>query len=95
MSNALMERLLRSVGQRVFVTYYRDFANPALSAADVADMLAVEGFTEKACRSRATHARRIFAEGLEKQALELIASSTRGGNEKTVKMANDLLTQAR
>lgn len=95
MSSALMQRLLKSVGQRVFVTYYRDFANPALSAADVADMLAVEGFSEKACRSRATHARRIFAEGLEREALEFIASSTRGGNEKTVNMANDLLAQTR
>lgn len=93
MPNPLMERLLKSVGQRVFVSYYCDFANPAMSTADLVDLLAAEGFTEKACKSRATHARRIFAEGLNTEALRFIAASTRGGNEKTAKMASELLTQ--
>ena len=91
--NDELTRLLKSVGQRVFVTYYRDFENPALDTADLAGILAQEGFTEKACRSRATHARRIFNQGFQIEALEGIASSTRSGNEKTAKMASDLLAQ--
>lgn len=95
MSKTDFDRLLKSVGQRVFVTYYRDFANSALSNADLADLLAAEGFSEKACRSRAAHARSIFAQGLETQVLEFIAASNRSGNEKTARGASDLLAEVR
>lgn len=93
MSSDELSRLLRIVGQRVFVTYYRDFEDVTLDTADVAGILAAEGFTEKACRSRATHARRIFQQGFQIEALKAIASSTRAGNEKTARMARDLLAE--
>ena len=87
-----LARLLKSVGQRTFVTYYREFGDSTLGNSDVADILLKrEGFTEKACRSKTTHARDIFGQGLEVAALKAIAASTRADNQVTANAARELL----
>lgn len=90
--NMDLDRLLRSVGQRTFVTYFHLFADGTLSNQDVVDALP-ESFTLKARRSKTSHARAILREGLAIQALEHIAASTRAGNEATAKAAGDLLLE--
>lgn len=89
-----LARLLRSVGQKTFVTYYHLFADSTLSNQDVVEQLP-ERFTLKARRSKTSHARMMFKEGLEVKALEVIAASTRAGNEGTAKAAQDLLLELR
>ena len=85
-----LARLLKSVGQKTFVDYYHLFADSTLSNQEVVEQLP-ERFTLKARRSKTSHARMMFKEGLEVQALEVIAASTRAGNEGTAKAAQDLL----
>ena len=89
-----LARLLRSVGQKTFVDYYHLFADLTLSSQEVVERLP-ERFTLKARRSKTSHARMMFKEGLEVQALEVIAASTRAGNEGTAKAAGELLSQLR
>lgn len=95
MSNMDLARLLKSVGQRTFVNHYWDFADDRLTNGEVADILSREDFSPKACVSKTYHARDVFAQGLEVEALEKIAASTRGGNEKTAKAAQVLLSEIR
>ena len=94
MSNMDLARLLRSVGQKTFVDYYHLFGDSTLSSQDVVEQLP-DRFTMKARRSKTSHARRLFGDGLEIQALEVIAASTRSGNEGTAKTAQELLNQMR
>lgn len=69
-------RLLNSVGKSVFVRYYREFGDHSLSHEDLVALLPRE-YTLKARHTRATKARRIIDEGLQRDALELIAKSER------------------
>jgi len=94
MSTMDLSRLLKSVGQSTFVTHYRQFADESLSNVEVADLLPKD-LTEKSRRSRTTHARDIFSRGLEMEALEVIAASTRAGNEQTAEDARNLLADMR
>lgn len=71
-----LERLLISVGKRVFVEYFSLFANSRLSNQQVADRLPNE-YTDKSRLSRTSHARRIIREGLAPEALRIIAESER------------------
>jgi len=89
-----LARLLKSVGQRTFVEYYHLFADSNLSSQEVVDRLP-ERFTLKARRSKTSHARRLLADGLAVQALEVIAASTRAGNEGTAHAAQEILAQRR
>ena len=93
-SNMDLARLLKSVGQKTFVEYYHLFADSNLSSQEVVERLP-ERFTLKARRSKTSHARRLFADGLEIEALEVIAASTRSGNEGTARAAQGLLSQIR
>ena len=72
-----------------FVRYYGLFADENLSNQQVIERLR-EDITDKSQNSRTAHARSIFREGLETQALELIANSKRTDDE-TIRGANDLL----
>ena len=73
-----IETSLRSMGKGCFVKYYADFANSKLSTGDLIEILTEkEGYTETACRTRTSHARRIINSGNTKRALELIVSSGR------------------
>jgi len=91
-SDADLVRLLRSVGQSVFVRHYREFSDPALSHQDVVARLPTE-YTLKSRNSRTSHARRIFRERLEVDALRLIRDSAHVDAE-TANRARELLNQS-
>ena len=82
-------RLLNSVGKSTFVRYFRQFSDRSLSHEDLVDLLPKE-YTLKARHTRASKARRILEEGLQRQALELIAKSERV-DEQTARRARELL----
>ncbi len=71
-----VEPLLNRVGKRVFVEYYEKLCDLTLRAGEVVALLPNE-FTLKSKWSRTSKARRIFREGLEAQALTVIAASKR------------------
>lgn len=89
-----LARLLKSVGQGTFVNYYHLFSDQSLTNQEVVESLP-ERFTLKARRSKTSHARMIINDGLTTKALEVIAASTRAGNEQTAKAAQDLLSEIR
>jgi len=89
-----LARLLKSVGQKTFVTYYHLFSDQSLTNQEVVEALP-ERFTLKARRSKTSHARMILNEGMAIRALETIAASTRAGNEEAAKIAQDLLDEIR
>ena len=63
-------RLINSVGMRVFVEHYDEFASKSATLAD-------EGFTQKAITSRIGKANAIFKRHLETDALRAIINSTK------------------
>ena len=73
-------RLLNSIGKSTFVQYYDQFADLRLSHEHVVAMLP-ESYTLKSRNSRTTHARRVFRESLEEEALELIVNAERVDDE--------------
>lgn len=75
-----LDRLLNSVGKAVFVRFYAHFADPRVEDAEIVEMLSRE-YTLAASRTRTSKARRIFREGLHREALERIASSERTDGE--------------
>ncbi len=75
-STVKLVRLLQSVGKRTFVRHYREFGDLSLTNQKVSEMLPSE-FTEKSRISRTAHARRIFRDGLQHEALEFICNSAR------------------
>jgi hypothetical protein len=85
-------RLLGSIGKGVFVRYYHEFANSALTNQEIVELLPSE-YTLKSRRTRTSGARRIFREGLEKDALRLIINSDRLDND-IVEQAKELLGRA-
>jgi serine/threonine protein kinase len=86
-------RLIDSIGKNIFITYYAQFADRTLSNKDVVDLLPAE-YTLKSRKSRTAHARRIFREGLEREALELISHSDNVGFE-VASEADELLDEIR
>ena len=84
MSNSNLDRLLNSVGKRIFVDYYLDFKK--LPNQEMIDRLPQQ-YTLKSRRSRTNHARRIFREGLEIEALSIVAKPSKMDAE-TVATAN-------
>lgn len=69
-----LEKTLNSVGKAVFVKYYFVFAN--MSNEDCLEMF-TENFTEKSKRSRTSHAKAIFRENKQFDALKIISNSPR------------------
>lgn len=76
MDDKYLKRKLTNVGRRVFVEYFREFSDESLSNQEVADLLPYD-YTLKSRLSRTSHARAIIRQGLAKDALALIAQSTR------------------
>ena len=75
MDDQQLERALRSVGMGCFVRYFGEFATN--SPKDMAAILAAsEPYTERSCRSRVSHARRIIKSGRAPDALPMIANAT-------------------
>lgn len=86
-------RLINSIGKSTFVRYYEEFSDSSLSNQDVIAMLPPE-YTMKSRISRTTKARRIFREGLEAEALEII-SNAQGVDSDTANRARQLLRELR
>src|SRR5262249_50843728 len=93
MSKTDLDQLLKSIGKRVFVEYFHEFRDPHLSHQAVIDLLPHE-FTFHSRSSRTSTSRRIFREGLEEEALSIIASSDHLEPETTSR-ARELLLQMR
>jgi hypothetical protein len=69
-----LDRLLNSVGKKVFVRYHAWFADLRMPASEIIDMLP-QDYTLKSRQSRTSKARRIFREGWQREALQRIADS--------------------
>jgi hypothetical protein len=91
MPNTDLVRLINSIGKSTFVRYYHAFADASLSNQDVVAMLPQEQ-SLKARNTRTSKARRIFREGLEEDALELICHAERVDDE-TADLAQALLNK--
>ena len=86
MNDQELNRMLGRIGKACFVTYFREFDDTSLSIEDVAEILMREtDYTEKSCRSRTSHARRIIREGRAKDALMIISASPRMSSEIVAK----------
>lgn len=86
MSETNLPVLLNKIGKGIFVEYFREFYDSKLSNQDVIALLPQE-FTFKSRTSRTSKSRRIFREGLEKEALRIIAESGRVDPEASKKAA--------
>ena len=76
MTDAQLDRYLRSVGKECFVTYFEVFNDRHLENRDIAEKIYKErGYTWNACNSRTGHARMIINAGRAKDALMLVANS--------------------
>lgn len=76
MNDQQFDRTLRSIGKECFVTYFCKFADMSLSNEQIAEILMRDtDYTEKSCRSRTSHARRIIREGRANDALMDISIS--------------------
>ena len=74
----ILKRTIQSVGMKCFIQYFDTFSSPRYSREDIIRTLENENnFTLKSCKSRASHAIRIFRENAELQALEIIINSPR------------------
>jgi len=80
-------RTLNSIGKSTFVKYYYYFKNESRNACISAF---IENYTDKAKSTRTGHAQRIFREGMQKDALNLIINSTRVDDE-TITIAQKIL----
>ncbi len=69
-----VERLLASIGKSTFVKYYYNFKD---RSRDFCISNFEENFSEKSKSSRTGHAQMIFRNNMEKEALEIIVSSSR------------------
>jgi hypothetical protein len=70
--------LLSKIGKQTFVNYFNAFGDSSISNQTVIAVLQNDkSFKDHACASKVTNARRIFREGLEQQALSIIAESKR------------------
>ena len=69
-----LDRLIRSIGMMIFVRFYEDFRNPNISDSEMVERLPAE-YTLNSRRTRTTKARRILREGLENDALWMIADA--------------------
>lgn len=84
-----VERLLNSVGKRTFVKYFYNFKN---QSSNYCIMHFQEDFTDKAKASKTSHAKTIFKENKETEALQLIIKSSRV-DEGTRLIAKGLLLE--
>lgn len=71
-----LQRCLQSVGMKIFVEYYYAFKNEMISNQEMVEQLPHE-YTIKSRRSRTSHARWIFQNGLNIDALNKVESSDR------------------
>lgn len=79
MNKDYVESLVSRVGKSTFIKYYYAFKKANLGNIDNQDVVSMmnEPFTDKSKNSRTSKGKRIFREGLEKDALESIVCSCR------------------
>ena len=78
MNEIKLKRTLQSIGMGCFIDYFDLFSSNRFSNEEICEYLFNENdFTEKSCRSRTNHAKRIFSEKKEIDALKIIESSKR------------------
>lgn len=87
-----LDRLLNSVGKRVFVRFYAWFADERIPASEIVAMLP-QDYTLKSRSSRTSKARRIFRERRHLEALQRIADSEKTDSEATA-LARRLLQRS-
>lgn len=88
MNDLQLTRNLITVGKACFVKYYEHADTPALAQR----IEQAEPYTQKSCRSRASHLCSIIRHGRGKDALEIIANSGKVDAE-TRKKASALLAR--
>ena len=77
MNDQQLDRNLRSIGKDCFVAFFKEFCNSSLSNEDIAAQIKEErGYTDKACRSRTSHARSIIRGERALDALDMVRLST-------------------
>lgn len=77
MNERQLERNLRSVGKECFIAFFKEFCDFQTSNEDLAAQIkSKRGYTDKACRSRTSHARTIIKAGRAADALRLVSLST-------------------
>lgn len=73
-----LARTLNSIGKSTFVKYYYNFKNyPTEKCINSFE----ESYTDKAKTTRTGHAKRIFREGMQKEALRIIINSEKVDKE--------------
>lgn len=78
MNESQLKRTLYSIGMGCFMDYFDLFNSHRHSKEDLIEYLLEQNdFTEKSCRSRVSHALRIFRENKQIDALKIISSSKR------------------
>ena len=82
-------RILNSIGKATFVKYFDNFRN---LDRDKCIMLFEENYTDNAKSTRTGHAKRIFRENMELEALRLIIASDRV-DETTRRKAKEILSR--
>lgn len=82
-----LARMLNSIGKSTFIKYYYNFKN---ESSEFCIAAFTENYTDNAKSSRTSHAKRIFREGLQKSALNLIINSTRI-DDQTVILTKEIL----
>lgn len=87
-----LDRLIRSIGKSTFVRFYEEFSNSNISNQEMIELLPAE-YTLKSRQSRTSKARRILREGLEEDALWMIANSD-GVDDETAQKVRALLNNA-
>lgn len=85
-----LERLLCTVGKQSFVKYYNYFKDENYTSSDILKII-TEDYTDKSKRSRLGHARMIFNNKLNLEALKIIINSK--VSEETIIKAKEILNK--
>ena len=78
MNDLQLDRSIRSIGKTCFVKYYGMFSRRNLANEEVVEaLMSNEGYMESGARTRVSQSRRIINSGRAKDALDIIALSSR------------------
>lgn len=84
---------LKTVGFKVFVEYYKEFSDPDNNEAYIMQLMsAKETYEESVCQEKISAAKSIIAQGLGREALQIILCSNKV-DSKTVQLAEILLQE--
>ena len=84
---------LNTVGFKIFVEYYKDFSDPDSDDAYIKQLLSAnETYEDSVCEEKIVAAKSIIAQGLGREALEIILCSNKV-DSKTVQLAEILLQE--